>query len=111
MNVCHDGYKMFNSENEISPCCDCSSDLRLMERSSPAPFCSKLILIFLLKNPSKRNSSVKETNMKLNHGESCFLWTCLAHFLWHRPLGFLHWWSLCLCLGDSCAFLPEVEVF
>lgn len=51
MNVCHDGYKMFNTENEISSCYDCSSDLRLMESSSPAPFGSKLILIFLLKIP------------------------------------------------------------
>lgn len=51
MNVCHDGYKMFNTENEISPCCDCSPDSRLMESSSLSPFCSKLILIFLLKIP------------------------------------------------------------
>lgn len=51
MNVWHDGYKMFNTKNEISPCCDCSSDLQLMESSSPAPLCRKLILIFLLKIP------------------------------------------------------------
>lgn len=49
MNVCHDCYKMFSAGNEISPCCDCSSDLQLMESSSPAPFYSKLILIFSLK--------------------------------------------------------------
>lgn len=47
MNVCHDCYKMFNAGNEISPFCDCSSDLLLMESSSPAPFYSKLILSLL----------------------------------------------------------------
>lgn len=58
MNVCHDCYKMFDAGSEISPCCDCPADVLLMESSSPAPFCSTLILILLLKKISQYEESL-----------------------------------------------------
>jgi len=83
MTVCRDCYKKFNTRNEISLCCDCSSDLWLMESSSHAPFYRKLILIFLYQDPSKRNCFVKKKpSMKLNHGESC----CLVGMFGTSPL-------------------------
>lgn len=99
MNVCHDSYKMFNAESEISPCCDCSSELRLMESSSPAPFCSKFSLTLLLKNPGKRICSVKKptTQYDVKSWWELLWWTCSPQHLWRRPLRFLHWWSLCDC--------------
>lgn len=67
MNVCHDCYKMFDAGNEISPCCDCPADVLLMESSSPAPFCSTLVLILLLKkNLSMKNPYVWKTNNHTN---------------------------------------------
>lgn len=109
MNVCHDCYKMFNAGNEISPCCDCSSDLWLMERSSPASFCSKLILILLLKkNPSKRNCSVKKLNKKLNHGESCCLVDVLGTSPVAQAIGVIAL-VVTLCPGGTCTCIPEVK--